>query len=186
MTPTFFKNQFEFRKWLEENHSTSTELLVGFYKVGSEKHNMTWSQSVDQALCYGWIDGVRKSIDNESYCIRFTPRRITSIWSPININKIESLIEQGLMQPLGLAAYGFRTEEKSKIYTDDKELTDSFVSKFKMNMQAWEFFTKQSMSYKKAVIHWIMTAKQEVTQVSRLEKAISESENGIRLWDKYK
>jgi len=184
MTPTFFKNQFDFRKWFEKNHSTSTELLVGFYKVDSGRQNMTWSQSVDQALCYGWIDGVRKSIDNESYCIRFTPRRKTSIWSAVNIKKVEILIEKGLIQPSGLAVLSFRKDEKSKIYSfesDDKELTDNFVSKFKSNIQAWDFFTKQAPSYKKSIIHWIMTAKKEMTQLSRLEKTISESEKGNRV-----
>lgn len=99
MTATFFKTHAEFRKWLKKHHKKETELLVGYYKVNSDKPSMTWSQSVDQALCFGWIDGVRKSIDNESYCIRFTPRRSNSIWSAINIKKVEELTKAGLMNP---------------------------------------------------------------------------------------
>src|SRR6187401_135455 len=105
MTPTFFANQSDFRKWLQKNHKKETELVVGFYKVGSGKPSITWPQSVDEALCFGWIDGVRTSIDNERYQIRFTPRKPTSIWSAVNIKKIETLTEQGLMQPAGIAIF---------------------------------------------------------------------------------
>ena len=105
MNPAFFKNQNEFRKWLEKNHYKETELIVGYYKVDSGRHNMSWSQSVDQALCFGWIDGIRRSIDKDSYCIRFTPRRPGSIWSAVNIKKIEELTKKGLMRPEGTAAY---------------------------------------------------------------------------------
>src|SRR6478735_2031721 len=105
MTPTFFATQSDFRKWLQKNHKTETELNVGFYKVGSGKPSMTWSQSVDEALCFGWIDGVRKSIDADSYQIRFTPRKASSIWSAVNVKKVEELTKQGLMQPAGIAAF---------------------------------------------------------------------------------
>ena len=115
MTPIFFTNQANFRMWLEKNHKKETELLVGFYKKDSGKLNMTWSQSVDEALCFGWIDGVRRSIDKDSYCIRFTPRRPSSNWSSVNIKKVEELIKQGLMQPAGLEIYKLRKEEKSGV-----------------------------------------------------------------------
>ena len=118
--PTFFARQSDFRKWLQKNHKKETELLVGFHKVGSGKPSMTWSQAVDEALCFGWIDGVRKSIDKDSYQIRFTQRKSTSIWSAINIKKIEELTKQGLMQPAGLASFEKRTESKSKQYQDLK------------------------------------------------------------------
>lgn len=124
MTPTFFPTQSDFRTWLEKNHKTETELIVGYYKVDSGKPSMTWSQSVDQALCFGWIDGVRRSIDKESYCIRFTPRRPTSIWSDINIKKVEELTEQGLMLPEGLKAFELRKEHKSRIYSFENDLVD--------------------------------------------------------------
>jgi len=189
MTPTFFKTPEEFRNWLAENHLTKTALLVGFYKVDSGKPSITWPQSVDEALCFGWIDGVRKSIDEESYYIRFTPRKPTSIWSAVNIRKVEELIKSGQMQQAGLVAYENRKTEKSKVYSfenESKKLTSDFENHFKANAKAWDFFTSQASSYKKAVIHWIMTAKQEVTQLSRLGKVISDSENQKRLWDKYK
>jgi uncharacterized protein YdeI (YjbR/CyaY-like superfamily) len=184
MTPKFFKNQADFRKWLEINHKKETELVVGFYKRESGKHSMTWSQSVDEALCFGWIDGIRKSIDKKSYCIRFTPRRQSSTWSAVNIRKIEELIKQGLMQPAGLEIYKHRKVEKSGVASyesEAKQLDKSYEMKFKVNKTAWEFFTKQAPSYQKTIIHWIMTAKQETTRITRLEKIINESENHKRL-----
>ena len=115
MTPVFFHDQKEFRTWMENNHKTESELLVGYYKVGSGKPSMSWSQSVDEALCFGWIDGIRKSIDNERYCIRFTPRKATSIWSNINIKKVEQLIQNGLMTQSGLEVFKNRKISKSGI-----------------------------------------------------------------------
>ncbi|MFD1604531.1 YdeI family protein [Flavobacterium artemisiae] len=184
MTPTFFADQSDFRKWLEKNHQDQKELLVGFYKVTSGKPSMTWPESVDQALCFGWIDGVRRSIDAESYSIRFTPRKTSSIWSAINIQKMEDLTKAGLMTDAGLKAFSFRTENKSKIYSHEKEpvLLDAVYEKqFKSNKLAWDFFEKQAPSYKKVMIHWIMTAKQEKTRLSRLEKTIIESEKQKRV-----
>ena len=184
MTPTFFAKSSDFRKWLPKNHKTHTELLVGFYKVNSGKASMTWPQSVDEALCFGWIDGVRKRIDDESYSIRFTPRKPTSIWSAVNIKKIEELTQKGLMQPAGLAAFEKRTENKSKIYAYENEpakLSPIFEKTFKANKKAWAFFNAQAPSYQKTMIHWIMRAKQEATQLSRLEKTIAESDRQKRL-----
>ncbi len=184
MAVTFFASQAEFRKWLGKNHKKETELIVGFYKVGSGKPSMTWSQSVDQALCFGWIDGVRKSIDKESYCIRFTPRRSTSIWSAINIKKVEELSKAGLMKPEGQKAFALRTENKSRIYSHEKEPVDlapSYIRQFKRNKVAWDFFIGQAPSYRKVMIHWIMTAKQEKTRLSRLEKTIKISERQKRM-----
>ncbi len=178
MNPTFFANEQAFRKWLEKNHCTATELVVGFYKVHTNKESMTWSQSVDQALCFGWIDGVRKSVNEESYCIRFTPRKASSIWSAININKVETLSKLGLMKPEGLHAFSLRTENKSRIYSHESapsELSAEFEKLFKKNKTAWEFFTTQAPSYKKVTLHWIMSAKQEKTRLSRLEKTIDMS-----------
>ncbi|WP_289660573.1 YdeI/OmpD-associated family protein [Flavobacterium panacagri] len=184
MTPTFFADPSEFRKWLEKNHKDEKELLVGFYKVTSGKPSITWSESVDQALCFGWIDGVRKSIDKDSYTIRFTPRKPSSIWSAINIQKMEDLTKAGLMTDAGLKAFSFRTESKSKIYSHEKEpvpLDLEYENQFKSNAIGWEFFQKQAPSYKKVMIHWIMSAKQEKTRQSRLEKTIKESENQKRV-----
>lgn len=184
MTPTFFAKQLDFRKWLVKNHKKETELLVGFYKVDSDKPSMTWSQSVDQALCFGWIDGVRRSIDRDSYSIRFTPRRPASIWSARNIKKVEVLTKQGLMQPAGLASFKFRKEHRSKIYSHEKEaqkLPINLERKFKANKKAWEFFTTQAPSYQKVIIQWIIAAKQEITQFARLDKVIAESAEHKRL-----
>src|SRR5918993_5745637 len=119
--PTFFAKQSDFRKWLQKNHKKETQLLVGFYKVGSGKPSMTWSQSVDEALCFGWIDGVRKSINEHSYSIRFTPRKPTSIWSAINIAKMDKLLKQGLVKPAGLASFNLRKESRSRIYSHERE-----------------------------------------------------------------
>ncbi|MCI3938379.1 YdeI/OmpD-associated family protein [Chryseobacterium aahli] len=184
MTASFFPSQQDFRKWLEENHKTKTELLVGFYKVGTKKPSMTWSESVDQALCFGWIDGVRKSIDEESYSIRFTPRKPTSIWSTINIKKMEELTKAGLIKPAGVDAFKLRKENKSGIYsheTENVKLSAEYENQFKANKKAWEFFEKQAPSYKKVMTHWIMSAKQQKTQISRLEKTILESEKEKRV-----
>lgn len=184
MTPTFFPTQEKFRTWLEKHHEKETELLVGFYKVNSKKPSMSWSESVDQALCFGWIDGVRKSIDEESYSIRFTPRKKSSIWSAINIKKIEELTKAGLMKEAGIKAFELRSESKSRIYSHEKEpeiLDPEFEKKFKANATAWKFFNEQAPSYKKVMIHWIMTAKQEKTRLSRLEKTINISEKLKRM-----
>ncbi|KQB41163.1 YdeI/OmpD-associated family protein [Flavobacterium aquidurense] len=184
MNPTFFPTQEKFREWLEKHHKTETELLVGFYKVNSKKPSMSWSQSVDQALCFGWIDGVRRSIDDESYSIRFTPRKKSSIWSAINIKKIEDLTKAGLMMPEGQKAFELRSEERSGIYSHEKEpsvLDPAFEKQFKANKVAWEYFNSQAPSYKKVMIHWIMTAKQEKTRISRLEKTINISAEQKRM-----
>ncbi|KGO85490.1 bacteriocin-protection protein [Flavobacterium rivuli WB 3.3-2 = DSM 21788] len=185
MKPTFFATETDFREWLDKNHTKETELLVGFYKTNSGKASITWPQSVNQALCYGWIDGVRKSFSEDSYTIRFTPRKPVSIWSAVNIDKMEQLQKEGLMQPAGLAAFAKRTEAKSKIYsherTEEAVLPPDLETEFKANTAAWEYFIKQAPSYKKAVIHIIITAKQEKTIRSRFEKLVAASANGERL-----
>ena len=173
--PTFFSTQSAFRKWLEKNHDKVKELSVGFYKVKTGKPSITWSESVDEAICFGWIDGIRKSIDNESYCIRFTPRKPKSIWSAINIKKVEELTKQGLMYPAGLAAFSKREENKSRIYSYEKDvaiLSDVFLKKFKANKKAWKFFQSMAPSYQNTAIHWVMSAKQEITKVKRLDELI--------------
>lgn len=184
MKPIFFANQNDFRKWLKKYHNKEKELFVGFYKVSSNKPSMTWSESVDQALCFGWIDGVRKSIDAESYTNRFTPRRPTSIWSAINIKKIEVLTAKGLMMPAGLKAFQLRKESRMGIYSHEKDpvdLSPEYQKLFKKNKEAWKFFISQAPSYKKVMIHWIMNAKQEKTRLSRLEKAITVSDQQKRM-----
>jgi uncharacterized protein YdeI (YjbR/CyaY-like superfamily) len=146
---------------------------------------MTWSESVDQALCFGWIDGVRRSIDQESYCIRFTPRRPGSNWSAVNLKKVEELTRQGLMQKAGLEIFRQRKESSSEIYSYEnkpEKLRDDFEKKFKESVNAWTFFTSQAPSYKKTATYWVMSAKQESTKLRRLEKLIEASEAGKRLF----
>lgn len=181
--PTFFETASAFRKWLDKNHQNETELLVGFYKVGSGKPSMSWPESVDQALCYGWIDGVRKSMGDDSYTIRFTPRKAGSIWSTININKVDELVKKGLMRPAGLEIFAKRSEKRSGIYSHEselKQLDPVYEEKFKANKKAWDYFQAQAPSYKKTIIHLIMTARQEKTRLSRLEKYMKDSEAGKR------
>ena len=185
MNPHFFKTPAEFRTWLDKNYEKETELLVGFYKTNSGKESITWPESVDEALCYGWIDGVRKSFEADSYTIRFTPRKPTSIWSAININKMENLMKQGLVKPAGIAAYEKRTESKSRVYsherTEDAKLPAEMEERFKADKAAWEFFMKQAPSYRKVMFHLIVSAKQEKTKQSRFEKLLQASAEGKRL-----
>ena len=191
MKPIFFAKQSDFRKWLMKNHKKETELVVGFYKVGSGIPSMNWSESVDEALCFGWIDGVRTSIDKDSYQIRFTQRKPTSIWSAINIKKIEELTKQGLMQPAGVASFDKRKEEKSGIYTYENEeakFSPKFEKLLRANKKAWSYFQSLAPSYKKLSTHWVMRAKQEPTQLKRLTELIADSEKGTNRWkdNKYK
>ena len=182
--PTFFATQPDFRRWLEKNHDKATELYVGFYKTGSGKQNMTWSQSVDQAICYGWIDGVRKSIDKDSYFIRFTPRKPKSIWSGINIKKVEELSRQGLMKPQGLTAFNLLEGSRSKIYSHENEpvkLHQHFENQFKTNKKAWDFFQSMPPWYRNTAFNWVMGAKQEATREKRLGELISDSEAGRKI-----
>jgi len=185
MEPIFFSQQADFRKWLEKYHEKASELLVGFYKTGSGKPSMTWSESVDEALCFGWIDGVRKSIGPESYAIRFTPRKPSSIWSMVNIKKVAILSRSGRMHPAGIAAYNQRKESKSGIYAHEQSAV-SFSPEleriFKANRKAWKFFQSLAPSYRKSSVNWIMSAKQAATQLKRLRMLISDSEAGMNQW----
>lgn len=185
MAPVFFPTQEEFRAWLEKNHDKETELFVGFYKVNSGKPSMTWSQSVDQAICFGWIDGVKYSIDKDSYQIRFTPRKKTSIWSAVNIKKVEALIEKGLMTEAGLASFDNRTESKSRIYSFEKEeveFSPELEKIFKANKVAWDYFQSLAPTYRKPSSNWVMSAKQEATRMKRLNELITDSEMGTNKW----
>ena len=191
MTPLFFATQDEFRQWLEANHDKESAFIVGFYKVNSGKPSMTWSESVDQALCFGWIDGVKHSIDQDSYQIRFTPRKKNSIWSAVNIKKVEGLIENGLMQEAGLVSFNHRTEDKSKIYSFENEevkFSPELEAIFKSNKAAWDYFQSLAPTYRKPSSNWVMSAKQEATRLKRLHELIADSEKGTNKWkyNKYK
>lgn len=185
MEPTFFATAQDFRAWLETHAAGSTELPVGFHKVGSGKPCMSWSESVDEALCFGWIDGVRRRIDDETYSIRFTPRKPSSIWSVVNIAKMDKLRAQGRMTPAGEAAFALRSEAKSGVYsherTDDPELTAAELARFRRDCAAWAYFDTVPPSYRKRVLHWITSAKKEETRSKRLEKLMQACAAGERL-----
>lgn len=183
--PSFFENPQVFRNWLAINARTASELIVGFHKVNSGRPSMSWSESVDEALCFGWIDGVRKRIDDESYQIRFTPRKPTSIWSAVNIAKIAALQAEGRMTAAGMTAFDFRKDAKSAIYSHEQpvtaELSAQELIEFKKEKAAWQFFEKTPPSYKKRILHWIATAKKAETRASRFATLLSACVEGKRL-----
>lgn len=184
MKPTFFRTPAGFRAWLARNHASATELLVGFYKKDSGRPSITWPESVDEALCYGWIDSIRRSIDEVSYSIRFTPRRPGSTWSAVNIRRVQALRKEGRMQPAGLKAYEARREDRSEARSDAQEsveLEEPDRRRLKKNKSAWEFLQAQPPSYRRIVHRWIMSAKKEETRLRRLEKLIACSAEGRRL-----
>jgi len=184
-SPKFFPTPKAFRIWLKSNAATATELLVGFHKVDSGKPSMTWSESVDEALCFGWIDGVRKRIDDDTYFIRFTPRKPTSIWSNVNIAKFRQLESEGRMTPAGAKAFAHRKEAKSGIYAFEQaataELSAAELRTFKREKAAWKFFEATPPGYKKVILHWVTTAKREETRAARLVKLMEACAAGERL-----
>lgn len=185
MKPKFFASPELFREWLIENSSTATHLVVGFWKVDSGRPSMTWSQSVDEALCFGWIDGVRKKIDDISYQIRFTPRRQGSNWSAVNIAKFKQLREAGKITDAGEKAYSHRRNERSVVYAYEQEgtakLTAEELKRFRKKRLAWKFFSACPPSYRKVLLHWITTAKRPETREKRLMQLIDASAAGKRL-----
>ena len=188
MKPLFFEKQIYFRNWLEQNHQIESELLVGFYKVGCPKPSMTWPQSVDEALCFGWIDGICRGIDSESYQIRFTPRKSNSIWSAVNIEKVEILTQQGQMHPAGLAIFEKRSESKSKIYAYENPIlmfSDELETQFKTNQAAWDYFQALGLSYRRTSISWVMSAKQQATKIKRLQELMADSLAKTNKWKDY-
>jgi uncharacterized protein YdeI (YjbR/CyaY-like superfamily) len=192
VAPLFFATPAEFRAWFDEHHETAAELLVGFYKKGSGKPSITWPEAVDEALCVGWIDGVRKSIDGERYSIRFTPRKPRSIWSTVNIGRVEALTGRGRMRAAGLKAFEKRSEAKSAIYSyeqrDSARLEDAHEAQFRANEQAWDWFNAQAAWYRRTSTWWVISAKREETRLKRLATLIDSSEQGKKIdplsWDK--
>jgi uncharacterized protein YdeI (YjbR/CyaY-like superfamily) len=183
--PTFFATPAEFRAWLEEHHDAGGELWVGFHKKGSGKPSVTWPEAVDQALCFGWIDGLRKGIDETSYTIRFTPRKPRSTWSLVNVNRAKELAELGLMTPAGVAAFEARTEENSGVYSYEQrnaaKLDPAHERQFRANEKAWRFFQAQPAGYRKTAIWWIVSAKKEETRLRRLAALVEHSAEGRRI-----
>jgi uncharacterized protein YdeI (YjbR/CyaY-like superfamily) len=182
MRPRFFSTPSAFRAWLQKNHDGATELWVGFHKKGSGTPSITWPQAVDQALCFGWIDGVRRGIDESSYAIRFTPRTSRSTWSAVNIRRAQELQRDGLMHPGGLAAFQRRTDDRSAIYSyeqrRDAELGIDYERRFRANEEAWRFFESQAPWYRRTATYWVVSAKKEETRLRRLATLISDSHEG--------
>jgi uncharacterized protein YdeI (YjbR/CyaY-like superfamily) len=183
--PTFFPTPAHFRTWLEAHHDKFRELIVGFHKKASGKPSITWPESVEAALCFGWIDGVRKSLDENSYTIRFTPRKPTSTWSSININLVRKLTKQGLMDPAGLKAFAARDEKKSAIYSYEQRKSARFTreqkKQFCANKTAWEFFRAQAPWYQRVTTYWVISAKREETRRKRLSELINHSQRQRRI-----
>lgn len=183
--PTFFATPAAFRRWLEKHHESERELLVGFYKTGSGRPSITWPQSVDEALCFGWIDGVRRRIDDESYSIRFTPRRPTSIWSAVNVKRMGELVAEGRVRPAGLAAFERRTAKKSGIYAYEQRgevaLAPAFEKELRRDKAAWKYLQGEAPWYRRLTTYWVMSAKQETTRRKRLRELIEASAAGRRI-----
>ena len=183
MEPKFFSSAEKFHQWLEKNHDRANELLLGFHKKDSGKKSVTYPQALDEALCFGWIDGVRKSLDETSYTIRFTPRKARSIWSNVNVGHVERLKKEGRMAEPGLKAYALRDPKRTVIYAfenEPREFSPEFEKKFRANKRAWEFFQSEPPSIRKVCISWVMTAKKEETRQRRLDQLITRAAQGIR------
>jgi uncharacterized protein YdeI (YjbR/CyaY-like superfamily) len=182
MQPTFFETPSAFRAWLEQHHAEVGELLVGFYKKDSGKPSITWPEAVDEALCFGWIDGVRRGLDAESYSIRFTPRKPSSTWSAVNVARVDELRRARKMRPEGLAAFERRKQDNTGTYSyeqrDAARLDKAKERRFRANRGAWDFFQGQAPSYRKAAIWWVVSAKKGATREKRLATLIDDSSHG--------
>jgi uncharacterized protein YdeI (YjbR/CyaY-like superfamily) len=182
MEPTFFATPADFRAWLERHHESDSELIVGFHKRRTGRPSITWPEAVDQALCFGWIDGVRRRIDDASYSIRFSPRKARSTWSAVNIKRMKELVEQGLVAPAGLAAFERRADDRTAIYSYEQrrsaKLEPDQERRLRADERAWAFFEAQPPSYRRAAIHWVTSAKKPETRERRLTQLIERSAAG--------
>jgi uncharacterized protein YdeI (YjbR/CyaY-like superfamily) len=180
--PTFFATPADWRRWLAANHERADEILVGFHKKGAGLASITWPESVDEALCFGWIDGVRKRIDDTSYQIRFTPRRKGSIWSAVNVGRVAELTKHGLMRPAGIRAFEARTKEKTAIYSFEQQkkasLPAAYVKRFKAQAAAWRFYNAMAPWYQRTTTWWVISAKREETRLKRLATLIDDCAHG--------
>ncbi len=183
--PIFFATPAAWRAWLEEHHASAAEVLVGFYKRGAKRPTITWPESVDQALCFGWIDGVRRSLDAERYTIRFTPRTARSTWSSVNIKRMGELAKLGLIHPAGRAAFEARDAKRSGIYSYEARSRAAFDAdserRFRANGAAWSFFSAQAPWYRRTATHWVTSAKRETTRRARLDTLITHAAAGRRI-----
>jgi uncharacterized protein YdeI (YjbR/CyaY-like superfamily) len=185
MEATTFERPEDFRRWLEQHHDSEPELWVGYFKKGSGRASMTWPESVDEALCFGWIDGIRKRIDAGRYMIRFTPRRPGSVWSAVNMGRVASLTAEGRMRPAGRKAFEARREDRSGIYSyeqrEEAVFPAAFEERFRAEDEAWQWFGTQPNGYRQTAIRWVMTAKREETRDRRLAMLIEDSAAGRRI-----
>jgi uncharacterized protein YdeI (YjbR/CyaY-like superfamily) len=183
-TPIFFSSADKFRRWLDRHHHTATEVWVGFYRKASAKKGLSYPEALDLALCYGWIDGIRKRVDDDGYTNRFSPRTAKSVWSAINIRRVDELTRLGLMHPRGIEVFQSRDPSRAGLYSFEnrpKTLAPALARRFRANKKAWAFFQEQPPGYRRLVIFMIMSAKQEATRERRLARAIDASEKGRRL-----
>jgi uncharacterized protein YdeI (YjbR/CyaY-like superfamily) len=185
MEPIYFATAADFRGWLEAHHESETELLVGFYKKASGVPSITWPEAVDEALCFGWIDSVRRTVDEDRYANRFTPRKRGSTWSAVNVRKVAALTKAGRMRPAGLRAYEARSESKTGVYSFEQYQNPKFTRdqqrRFRAEPEAWAFFSSTPPSYRRAATWWVISAKQEVTRDRRLTQLIEDSRAGRRI-----
>lgn len=184
MKATFFDTPEAFRSWLLKYHLSKKELLVGFYKIATKKASITWSESVDQALCFGWIDGIRRRIDEESYSIRFTPRKANSHWSDVNIKKMKELKAKGLLYPAGIAAFKKLNPNNARKASHEQkkvELSSAYLKNLRSNKSAWAYYQAMPPGYKKTTNHWVMSAKQEATRLRRLGILIESCAQGLKV-----
>jgi uncharacterized protein YdeI (YjbR/CyaY-like superfamily) len=183
--PIFFESPDAFYAWLEKHHDTRTEVWVGYWKKHTAKQSLTWSQAVDQALCFGWIDGVLKSIDEDSHRQRFTPRKPASNWSKVNVDKVARLVAAGKMRPAGIAAFERRSADASGVYSFERDDETGFErdqeTRLRANEQAWEFWEAQPPSYRRTATHWVTSAKKQDTRDKRLNELIDDSADGLRI-----
>jgi len=182
--PIYFATPAKLRAWLKKHHASRTEAWAGLHKKATGASSITWPQLVDQLLCFGWIDGVRKTVDEERYKIRITPRKPGSHWSLVNLRRARELMDLGLMQPAGLAAFEVRDEHTSRRYSFERAhaaLTSEYERALRANRAAWAFFDGQPPSYRKAATAWVMTAKREETRLRRLQTLIRDSAAGQRI-----
>jgi len=184
MKLTFFRSQSAFRRWLEKHHGEARELWVGFFRKESGKGGITYPEALDEALCFGWIDGLRKRVDEASYAIRFTPRKADSIWSAVNIKRVDELTKLGRMKAPGLAAFKSRDVQKAQRYSYERnncKLDPAHEKLFKANAKAWEFFRAQAPGYQRTATWWVVSAKKEETRLKHLATLIQDSENGRKI-----
>jgi uncharacterized protein YdeI (YjbR/CyaY-like superfamily) len=184
MKPRFFDSQLDLRAWLDKHHDKEVELWVGFRKKSSGQQSISYQEALDEALCVGWIDGLRKSLDASSYTIRFTPRKGSSIWSLNNVRHVERLKKAGLMKATGLQVFGQRKGKRTGVYSFEnapRELSDVYLKRFHRNKTAWQFFERQPPFFRKMAVFWVMSAKKEETRARRLEQLVEACSKRVRL-----